>query len=506
MRKVINSIPIIMFLVVLLFTNIIGICLLVWGPISYWKVSYIFSGVSLPDLYMSDVLNLVAVVFVPIVFLVASFYIGRKLAQKFINRKVIRADKTDKACAYDTSKWVSYVSVVVSFALILYLLIRLFSFLTLKDAAAWLSNNEFYAMRMKVMSKLSFEEFVIIYSILPTVLALSYWKGRGKRLLLFVIEVLLYLIINIYIFQKRPLIVGLLLIGIVIMLNYLEKINNWNLKKIVAIGMGSAVILYCIYSLGIVLNATKQDTIQEYNITTEKITEDQISEVAAKANVSVAASTNVENSSNSLNSPNSPNTSVEKEKPFRIFELEGASLHLSSFQFTQLMAAVGFLNRTAYATIVDVAIFPKVYDYYPLDLGLDMLGIGNPPDENLVAAMIMYPSMENPGSTPVPYYITLYTQGGIIVAIIGSILVGFCLGFSWMLALTRKHVLNYVFGAWICVFAVMISMNSGRNALFASDGAVWPVFALGCMALCSWLCTKFADLRKNKKSDKEMSI
>ena len=33
------------------------------------------------------------------------------------------------------------------------------------------------------------------------------------------------------------------------------------------------------------------------------------------------------------------------------------------------------------------------------------------------------------------------------------------------------------------MFAIMLATNSGRNALFSSDGAVWPVIVLGCIAL-----------------------
>lgn len=461
MKKAIEILPIIIFIIVLLFTNTIGVCLLVWGPISYWKVSYLFCGMSLPDIHVSDMYKLLVMLVIPVLLLVASALVGKTIANKIVQKK-----STPKEC--NSSSMLSFLSAGVSLLLFIYIFARLFSFLSIGDISAWLNNNDFYDKRYIVMNNLSFYEFALIYSILPMMIGMSYQQSK-KRLLVFGLEFVLYIIVNIYIFQKRPLIIGMLLMSIMIMLNNIEVVVKWKLRKILGIGLSVCIVLYLVYALGITLNAVRKDSKDEYILTTEKIALNDIKNIASETEVSETSQNHV---------------TIEQEPVYRAFELEGATLHLSSFEFTQLMAVVGLLNRTAYGTIVDLAVFPRFFDYYPIDIGLDLLGIGITPDENIVTAKILYPEAERPGSVPVPYHIALYTQGGIIVAIIGSIIVGFCIGFFWIIAISKKHILNYAFGAWICVFAIMLATNSGRNALFSSDGAVWPIMVLGCITLC----------------------
>lgn len=460
MKKVIEMLPIIMFIIVLLFTNTIGVCLLVWGPISYWKVSYLFCGMSLPDIHVSDMYRLLIMLVIPVLLLAASGFVGKAIAKRILQKK--EAPKE-----YNSSNMLSFLSVGVSAILFIYIFARLFSFLNIGDISAWLNNNDFYDTRYIVMNNLSFYEFALIYSILPMMIGMSYQQNK-KGLFILGLEFVLYIIVNIYIFQKRPLIVGIMLIGIMIMLNNIEIVIKWKLRKILGTGLSVCIVLYLVYALGITVNTIREDSKDEYILTTEKIVLNDIRNIASETEVSESHQTL---------------DTTEQEPVYRTFELESATLQLSSFEFTQLMAVVGLLNRTAFGTIVDLTVFPRFFDYYPIDIGLDLLGIGLTPDENIVAAKILYPDAERPGSVPVPYHIALYTQGGIIVAIIGSIIVGFCIGFFWIIAISKKHILNYAFGAWICVFAIMLATNSGRNALFSSDGAVWPVIVLGCIAL-----------------------
>lgn len=478
MKKIIGVMPLLMLLGVLFLTNIIGVCLLVWGSISYWKISYVFCGVYLPNIHVSDMFRIAAVLFLPIIFLVISYVVGKNLAEKLMQKK---KDINQNLI----NKKFTYLPIIVTLFLCIYIFGKLFFYLNVSDAMAWLNNNRFYAMRNVVMNFLSFSDFVIIYSILPMMIGMSYSREKKHRLLIFGLQLIAYVIVNIYIFQKRPLIVGVLLIGTIVLLNELNLIEKWNVKKLIITGMGVVAAFYCLYTLGITLNTVDKNTEKEYLITTEKISNEEIKNIAGQPTKSSAPSDVNSTDNNEMN---------EKEDPiFRSFELEGADLRLSSFEFTQLMAVVGLLNRTSYATIVDIVVFPELVDYYNIDLGLDMIGIGNSPDENIVAARILYPKAENPGACPVPFYIALYTQGGILVSIFGSIIVGFCLGFFWILAISPRNTLNYAFGAWICVFAVMLAINSGRNALFASDGAIWPVFFLGCVAIYNYIYEKIKE-------------
>ena len=137
----------------------------------------------------------------------------------------------------------SFLSVGVSAILFIYIFARLFSFLNIGDISAWLNNNDFYDTRYIVMNNLSFYEFALIYSILPMMIGMSYQQNK-KGLFILGLEFVLYIIVNIYIFQKRPLIVGIMLIGIMIMLNNIEIVIKWKLRKILGTGLSVCIVLY----------------------------------------------------------------------------------------------------------------------------------------------------------------------------------------------------------------------------------------------------------------------
>lgn len=458
MKKVIENIPIHLFCCILLFTNIIGLALLLFGPIEYWKVSYVFCGYTLPDVYVSDLVRIILVTCAPLVSITISYHIGKKLSKKVIIKTGFANNKSENnnAAFFHALLWGAF----------FYVLIKIFNCIDLKDISSWLNNNEFYRMRRLIMDAWNFFDFVMVYSILPLLIGICYCTPiKGKRFnLLFVIEILMYIFCNIYIFQKRPLIVGLFYILVVIVINNISLIIKWNFRKIALIVILGISAMYLIYATGITLNTLEEGDPSEYLISSEKANLETSFHEGSLKDTGVVSK-----------EENTTKIETETKKLFRTYELKKTNINLSKFCFTQLMACVGMLNRTAYATIVDVIIYPEYHDFYPIDLGLDIIGIGSSPDENLVTAQILYSGAESAGATPVPFYVTLYTQGGIIVSIVGSILVGFCMGFFWIQCLKGDSKFRKILGAWIAVFAITIAINSGRNALLATDGVFWPM-------------------------------
>src|SRR5438874_1094130 len=69
------------------------------------------------------------------------------------------------------------------------------------------------------------------------------------------------------------------------------------------------------------------------------------------------------------------------------------------------------------------AIFPDRHPYYEPDLGLDLIGAGTAADDNKVVWNQLF--LHQPGgNTTVPYMFAFFAQGGIGVALLGSLLVG----------------------------------------------------------------------------------
>lgn len=532
MKRIVNNLPIIMYVLVLLFTNIIGVALLIWGPLDYWKVSHIFSGVSMPDLYVEDVVMVVCVTVLPLLALIVCYLVGRKVADRICDKSVCETITSRKVYCYN----------VFSLLIFLYVFMKIFSYVDVSDVGAWLNNNDFYEKRSILMSGLRFVDFVIIYSILPMAVGWVYCVNKGmKGKILFVLELFLYVVVNIYIFQKRPLMMGLIFIAAVIVLKDSERFKTWNIKRVLKFGIIGLVALYLIYAAGITANTVNEGDREEYLVSVEKadltelfgkikdvngeqlstdetigeetnkeeieIAETEVQETLSQEEISSDVSQNdVEKPSNKADEETSdvesvePGEVVDKETTnvlVRSFELSNDILDVPRFTFTQMMAYVGMLNRTAYATIVDIVAFPEYQEFYPIDIGLDILGFGTCPDENLLAGKILYPGIDNPGSYPVPYYVALYTQGGVLVAIIGSIIVGLSMGFCWGWLLKRMNVHTILFGALIVSFSTAIAINSGRNALLASDGAIWPLLLLGMLFVADAVLTKIWKMIKS---------
>ena len=83
------------------------------------------------------------------------------------------------------------------------------------------------------------------------------------------------------------------------------------------------IVLYLLYALGITVNTIREDSKDEYILTTEKIVLNDIRNIASETEVSESHQTL---------------DTTEQEPVYRTFELESATLQLSSFEFTQLMA------------------------------------------------------------------------------------------------------------------------------------------------------------------------
>ncbi len=144
-----------------------------------------------------------------------------------------------------------------------------------------------------------------------------------------------------------------------------------------------------------------------------------------------------------------------------------------------LTAMFGPLMRTAGPAVAYPAIYPDRHPYYAPDVGLDLAGIGADADDNVSSWNAMFP--ETPGGTnSVPYQFTLYSQGGVIVALIGSLLLGIIWRLLWEVGyLKRERTLSGpAIGALAIVFGVTIAADAWRNAFLASYGIFWPIVVI----------------------------
>lgn len=141
------------------------------------------------------------------------------------------------------------------------------------------------------------------------------------------------------------------------------------------------------------------------------------------------------------------------------------------------------LTRTSITAIAYPVIFPAIQPFYPVDLGLDVLRIGRMPDDNLVVYRFLWPEHDR-GAVAAPFHVALYSQGGMLVACVGSLVVGFALALAWsrIFAVATPSTLRSLFGSLLLVLAMFLALDAGRNAMIVSYGVIWGMLPLGLAA------------------------
>lgn len=142
-------------------------------------------------------------------------------------------------------------------------------------------------------------------------------------------------------------------------------------------------------------------------------------------------------------------------------------------------ALFGPFTRTAGPAVAYPTIFPKQQPFNHIDLGLDVLGIESAPDDNSSSFRTMFPTA-GAGVNSVPFQFTLYSQGGLIVALVGSFIIGTLWRLAWWVArrLPQDPVIAALAASLLVLFGVQIAGDSARNAVLSSYGILWPLLLL----------------------------
>jgi hypothetical protein len=155
-------------------------------------------------------------------------------------------------------------------------------------------------------------------------------------------------------------------------------------------------------------------------------------------------------------------------------------------------------TRTAGPAIAYPALYPTRHRYYRVDLGLDLVGIGLAPDDNLSSFNMLYP-VTTGGTDSVPFMFGLYSQGGLGVALLGALVIGFVWSLVWRLVDLRLEgsLERAMLKALLVMYGVFIAGDSARNSLLVSYGLAWPG-----IVLFAWLLIR-AWLRRRHRSAME---
>jgi hypothetical protein len=147
--------------------------------------------------------------------------------------------------------------------------------------------------------------------------------------------------------------------------------------------------------------------------------------------------------------------------------------------------ALAPLTRSSAPALYYPIIFPHHHAYFSVAsiFAVDILGIGTFPNDNQVVWHFMNPDI--PGTTMVPFQFTLFSQGGLGVALLGSLVIGFLLALAWRFV--RSELLprawSALLGSMVLLLAVYLALDSLRNSTLVSYGMVWGVLFIGVTAV-----------------------
>jgi hypothetical protein len=159
-----------------------------------------------------------------------------------------------------------------------------------------------------------------------------------------------------------------------------------------------------------------------------------------------------------------------------------------SLQWSPLAGTTsGLLKRYAIPAIEYPVVFPRLLPYYHVDIGLDILGIGRMPDDSIRVPQVWAPGSDY--TIAAPFQFVLYSQGGVLVALAGSVILGAVLGGSWAAVLAEPHLTatRSLLGALVITFGAFLAMDSARNSVTVSYGLAWGVLMVAGLHVASRL-------------------
>ena len=247
----------------------------------------------------------------------------------------------------------------------------------------------------------------------------------------------------------------------------------------------AAVLCLALYSINAILTAR---LILANNLPAFALTQEEMLDAQQQGRIRTSAKSGLEDQT--LRGSGTGEINVQEPTP----EVPGKAGIVVSFDRSAKPSASGRavlmyvffapLIRTSVPSIAYSALFPYRLPYYRLDLGFDILGFGRMPDDNLAVCDYLWPNQK--GSIAVPFHFVLYSQGGVLVALLGAFLVGGFVSVCWypISASERPSVLGSLLAAVVLTYAWLISIDSLRNNTLESYGMIWAVVLLAVLYRC----------------------
>ena len=339
------------------------------------------------------------------------------------------------------------------------------------NLAAWTDYFTYVRVRFHIFSTLSHFEFVNLYTWLPLTSALILILKRRWWYHVGVFGVLGFLELSL--FQKRPLLTGVLMIAAALCAyRFLGMAPRRAMRLRLWLPAGAALcaalyFLNAALMLRLVLSPSTQALVLEKE-------KDELQVAEVKTGGIPEPEAGREEGNPAAPADRTPALIVRPKLP-AVVSFDRHIVPARTGQAMALYVLFAPLTRTSVPAIAYAQAFPDRIPYYHLDLALDILGIGRMPDDNRVVSRLLWPDQKGASAVAVPFQFALFSQGGIVVALVGSFLAGAAIGGLWyaLWMSDRLSISGSLAASLVLILAWMIATDSLRNALLASYGVVW---------------------------------
>jgi hypothetical protein len=314
---------------------------------------------------------------------------------------------------------------------------------------SWLDYNAWIDARATNFSEISFVEFVNLYTLIPVSAALVILTTRGRSVPSQIMRWLPLLIavgVSLMLFQKKAALATVLIAAFAWVIELIPR-RARAARIVIATSTVAVAALYLTVAVVPVYSNTQQA------VTTAKETAEQHPDSPPPV------------------IPNRPSPTVthaerrQLERDIGLHTRRGAIV---------LYSIISPLTRSSAPALYYPVIFPRAHPYYRVDVGLDILGSGRMPDDNIVVWNYLNPNLAG-GTVMVPYQFVLYSQLGTAGAVAASVLVGILLALMWLGSQSLRIPRPWapLLGALVLLFAAYIGIDSMRNSITVSYGVLW---------------------------------
>ena len=421
--------PLALYAMVYVCACLVGALILLWHVEPFVALFELFNGTAVPALSAGEIAtNLRLLICAPLLF-AAGYFLGMGVPLPQGPRRF--TERLVRRVNLEPPWWLAH---VVFYALALAAFLTLARAGSLSRVSAWTNYYEFVDARGTLFANISFIEFVNIYLFVPTAAAWAVISTPRRAEMFWRFRrwspLIIAIVIALLLFQKKAAVVTLVIVISAVILRH-GRGNTRFVRRGAAVGL---VAVLAVYFAAVV--------------------------VPAYSTVSTSLD--------------------DGEGRYRV---EGAPAIV-------LYTTLAPLTRTAAPALYYPRVYPARHAFYGLDLGQDVLGFGQFPDDNIVVWNEMNPGLA--GTSAAPFQFSLYSQVGAAWTMIGSLLVGAMLAIWWRVSVAYvwPMVWRSLLGALTILWAIYLGIESARNSLTVSYGVGWGFLFVAIAALATALLNR----------------